>query len=225
MSDRDDLSGQNTTTLILIRHAETEGNVQQVWHGAMDAPLTEKGLIQAAAVAEGMAKLVEQYPVDVFYVSPLPRAQSTAEVIADTIGVQPEVEDGLREFDLGDWEGRSFSDLRESEDLWTRWEADPTFAPPQGESPLSFNRRVLGEAQSLVERHTGDTILAVSHGGFIGAFLATKLGEGPADWRRWDPHNCSINVLQTDDGENWRGVLVNDTSHLPEEALTETPTY
>ena len=50
----------------------------------------------------------------------------------------PQIEPDLREFDLGDWEGRSFRDLREQEDLWGHWERDPGFAPPNGESPRQF---------------------------------------------------------------------------------------
>jgi broad specificity phosphatase PhoE len=216
---------ESPTTLILVRHGETEGNVQQIWHGALDAPLTERGRLQVAATAERMAELSRRYPVDVFYVSPLPRAQSTAAAIARAIGMEPLVEPGLREFDLGDWEGRTFQDLRETENLWGRWAEDAAFAPPNGESPASFHRRVMQAMESLVARHPGQTVLAVSHGAVIGNALATLLGEGPHDWRRWDPPNCAISVLQWD-GSRWRPVMANDISHLPPEAVaTETPEY
>ncbi len=212
------------TTLILVRHGETEGNLRKVWHGAMDAPLTAKGRLQAKAAGNGMAELAKRFPIDVFYVSPLPRAQSTAAAIAESFDLTPIADDSLREFDLGDWEGRTFSDLRENENLWDHWDADPTFAPPNGESPASFNERVLAAIQMLVEKHPGQTLLVVSHGGLIGNLLATLLGEGPQDWRRWDPPNCSISVLQYVDG-TWQPVLVNDISHLPAEALAEAPEY
>jgi probable phosphoglycerate mutase len=200
--------------LMLVRHGETEGNVSQVWHGALDAPLTERGRQQVEATAARLCEIHRQQPVDVFYVSPLPRAQSTASAIAAAISVSPVVEEGLREFDLGDWEGRTFRDLRESEDLWSRWEADSTFAPPNGESPYSFNRRVVAAFSTLVARHPGGSVLAVTHGGVIASVLATFIGDGPDDWRRFDPHNCAISLLMWERGQ-WRGELVNDTSHLP----------
>ncbi|MCB0132640.1 MAG: histidine phosphatase family protein, partial [Caldilineaceae bacterium] len=95
------------TTLIIVRHAETEANVQQVWQGTLDAPLTRRGQKQVMATAQHMAHLVQESPVDRFYVSPLPRAQRTAAGIATAIGMTPLIEAGLREFDLGDWEGRT----------------------------------------------------------------------------------------------------------------------
>lgn len=216
------------TTLILVRHAETESNVNQVWHGRMDAPLTERGQKQVAATAKSIAGLNQRFPVDVLYVSPLPRAQTTAAAIADAIDKQPHVEEELREFDLGDWEGRTFQDLRDAENLWGRWAEDPTFAPPNGESPASFSQRVEQAMQSLVARHPGQTILVVSHGAVIGNALTRWFGESPQDWRRWDPPNCSISVLQSgeqSDEEAWQPILLNDVSHLPPQAQEEAPAY
>src|SRR5437773_1398142 len=106
------------TILILVRHGETEANVQQLWHGSLDAPLTERGRQQVLATAQQLKKLATRYPIDAFYVSPLPRAQSTADAIAQAIGKRLQVENDLREFDLGDWEGRSFLALKEQENLW-----------------------------------------------------------------------------------------------------------
>ncbi len=213
------------TRLVMIRHGETEGNVNQVWHGALDAPLTERGRAQVQATAERMRQLVEQMKVDAFYVSPLARAQSTAAAIGAAISASPVVEPGLREFDLGDWEGRSFEELRQVENLWGRWKADPRFAPPNGESPHSFNKRVVKTVNELAANHPSQTVLIVTHGGVICNVLATWLGDGPADWRRWEPHNCAISILERD-SERWAGVLINDASHLPAEAVVEeTPAW
>lgn len=202
------------TRLILVRHGETEANLNQVWHGALDAPLTPRGEEQVAATAACIAQLHGTQPIDVFYVSPLPRAQSTAAAIAQATGLSVQIEDGLREFGLGDWEGRSLRELRELENLWARWEADPSFAPPNGESPISFNRRAVKALIELVERHPGQTVLVVTHGGFISSVLATWLGGHPGVWRQYDPHNCAVSLLILD-GESWRGEMVNDISHLP----------
>jgi broad specificity phosphatase PhoE len=220
IDNKADAALEPSTTLILVRHGETEANVQQRWYGAMDAPLTERGRRQVAATAAAMVELNQDLPIDVFYVSPLPRARATAGAIADAIELQPQIDEGLREFDLGDWEGRTFEDLHASEDLWGHWDADPTFAPPNGESPASFSQRVERAVQSLVNRHPGQTILIVSHGGLIGNLLTRWLGDSPEDWRRWDPPNCSITILEkavTPSGAAWNPVLVNDVSHLPED--------
>lgn len=213
------------TTLILIRHGETEANVQQVWQGSLDAPLTLRGQQQVTATAAYMAVLSKQRPIDAFYVSPLPRARSTALAIATAIQRQPTVTAGLREFDLGDWEGRSFRDLKEKEQLWEHWRVDPTFAPPNGESPYTFNLRAVSVIRTLADTHADQTVLVVTHGGLICNVLATWLGDGPGDWRRWEPHNCAITILQVIHGQ-WQAQAVNEISHLPPETIVnDTPVY
>jgi probable phosphoglycerate mutase len=211
-------SSPHPTTLILVRHGETEGNVAQVWHGALDAPLTPRGEAQVAAVAQRIAAMHHAHPIELFYVSPLARARSTAAAISRATGLQPQVDEGLREFDLGDWEGRTFRDLKETENLWQRWDADPSFAPPNGESPRAFNRRAIDALQTLTTRHLGQTVLVVTHGGVIGTVLASWFGAGPDDWRSFDPHNCAVSVLEWDEG-GWRGQVLNDITHLPPEAV------
>lgn len=215
------------TTLILVRHAETEANVKAVWHGALDAPLTPRGRAQVAATAKRFATLVAEVGgIDAFYVSPLQRAQTTAAAIGRAIGMEPVTDDGLREFDLGDWEGRAMADLASAENLWGLWAVDPTFAPPNGESLASFGRRALEATRRLARAHAGETLLLVTHGGFICNVLAVWLGKGFDDWLNWDPHNCAITILRGSE-ETWTGVVVNDISHLPPEAikLDDTSAY
>ena len=214
-----------TTRVILVRHGETEANMLQVWHGSMDAPLTARGKQQVAATAQRFAACVERTPVDQIYVSPLQRAQSTAAAIGAAIDHKPVIEESLREFSIGDWEGRTFRDLIDNEQLWQHWASDPTFAPPNGESPRSFGERAVAALNALVARHPQQTIVAVTHGGVIGAVLDAWLGDNSGDWTQWEPHNCAVSLLEWE-GDRWQGVVVNDISHLPATALAvEPPTY
>ena len=208
------------TQLVLVRHAETEANSQQLWQGDFDAPLSPRGVVQVAATAKRIAQWHASRPFDVFYVSPLLRAQSTAAVIVQATQLPFTIEDGLREFSLGDWEGRTLRELREVEDLWGRWDADPTFAPPNGESPLRFNQRATQTLGALVARHVGRRLLVVTHGAFISSVLATWLGGDARNWRAYDAPNCGVSLL-TLDAEGWRGVLVNDIAHLPAAARAD----
>lgn len=208
------------TRLYLVRHAETEANLGAVWHGAFDAPLTPKGEQQVAATARAFAALAAEAPFDALYSSPLGRAQTTAAAIAHAIAQPPisaldllRVEQALTEFTIGDWEGRSFEDLRAVEGLWERWAVDAEFAPPNGESPASFNRRALGAMRALAAAHPGERVIVVTHGGFICNVLAVWLGSGPSDWRRFEADNCSISVLVGSD-DQWQAERVNDTRHL-----------
>lgn len=213
------------TRLILVRHGETEANLLQVWHGSMDAPLTERGQRQVAATAARFADCAQCGPIDRLYVSPLPRARSTAAAIGAAIGQELVINEELREFSIGDWEGRTYRDLIDNEQLWKHWAADPDFAPPNGESPNSFAARVVVALRDLAASHPRQTVVAVTHGGVIGVVLDQWLGSATGDWVSWDPHNCAISVLDQV-GDHWKGVLVNDISHLPADALAdEKPTY
>lgn len=213
------------THVVLVRHGETTANHEQRWYGALDAPLTERGKLQVAATGERFRRSQQYAPVDYIYVSPLPRARSTAAAIADALGIEPIIEDGLREFSIGDWEGRTFRDLIDREQLWQRWAQDPTFTPPNGESPVSFGRRVMATVQALAERHPNQRIVLVTHGGIISCLLDNWIGERTGDWVRWDPHNCAVTELVWD-GATWRGKTINDISHLPPEAVTDVlPAY
>ncbi len=215
------------TTLILVRHAETEANVNAVWHGSLDAPLTPRGRVQVAATGARFATLAPEVGgIDAFYVSPLRRAQTTAAAIAQAIGMESTIDDGLREFELGDWEGRSMADLAATENLWATWAVDANFAPPNGESPASFGQRAVEATRRLTALHAGETLLLVTHGGYICNVLAAWLGNGPAEWQLWEPHNCAIAILRGS-GETWTAVTVNDIAHLPPEAvqLHDTSAY
>jgi probable phosphoglycerate mutase len=212
-----------TTRLILIRHAETEANVaKKVWQGSSDTPLTMRGELQVAATAAHVATLHRRSAVDVCYGSPLPRARRTAEAIRRAIGLPVQVDPALRKFDLGDWEGRTFADLEETEHLSNRWAADPHFAPPGGKSSYGFQRRVVTVFERLAAVHRNQTVLVVTHGAVIRNLLALWIGNGPDDWRRWQACNCSITMLERS-GQTWRPILLNDTSHLPPQAVVTKP--
>ena len=179
-----------------------------------------------AATAQAFAQLAAEAPFSAVYSSPLGRARTTAGAIAQAIATRrtPEqllhIDPELTEFTIGDWEGRSFAELRTIERMWERWDADPTFAPPNGESPASFNRRTLTALRRISADHAGERMIVVTHGGFICNVLAVWLGNGPADWRRFEVHNCSITVLQGS-GESWQPLAVNDTRHLEPSLLVQ----
>ena len=202
------------TRLILIRHAETEGNLNGVWNGVTDAPLTARGQQQIAAVAQHMAGWVDANPIHHFYTSPMGRAQKTAAAIRHEINKIPLIHEELREFDLGDWEGRSMKELGEQEKLWEIWAANPHFAPPNGESPDGFSRRAVKIIGDLAHQHAGETVLAVTHGGIISCSVAYWIEGQLSEWEKWEPHNCSITILSCEE-KAWRLEAFSDVAHLP----------
>ena len=208
------------TKLLLLRHGETEGNVQQVWHGALDIPLTGRGQQQVAATVQWISDFHRQTPIDQVAVSPLPQALRTAEPIAHALNRPLQLCPGLRELDLGDWEGRTLRELYEVENLWGRWHQDPMFAPPRGESPATFQTRVLQTFHQLATQYSTQTVLAVTHGGVIATALLTWLQGNPDHWRQLEPHNCALTILEYT-AEQWQPLLVNSISHLPADAISQ----
>lgn len=87
--------------LYITRHGETKRNAEQRVLGRTDDPLSEKGLAQAAELAEKMKDI----EVDMIFVSPLSRARQTAQAVADVKGLIPIVDDRLIETNFGDFEG------------------------------------------------------------------------------------------------------------------------
>ncbi|MCB0092573.1 MAG: histidine phosphatase family protein [Caldilineaceae bacterium] len=210
------------TKIILVRHAETEGNFNGVWNGVTDAPLTERGQRQIEAVARHIAHLVQEQPIAHFYASPMGRTRKTAAAIGAAIGKEAIIHHELREFDLGDWEGRSMKELGEQEKLWEIWATDPHFAPPNGESPDGFSRRAVKIIGELAELHAGETVLAVTHGGIISCSVAYWIENQLSEWEKWEPHNCSITILERADTA-WRLASFSDVGHLPPELIVEKP--
>ncbi|MFD1933825.1 bifunctional RNase H/acid phosphatase [Nonomuraea mangrovi] len=162
------------TSLLLLRHGETPLSAERRFSGLGDAELTANGLAQASAAARRLA--APPYRIDVIVSSPLKRARQTAEMVARLVGVEVEIDEGLRETDFGVWEGRTFTEIqREWPDELAAWLADPTVAPPQGESFAEVARRVEATRDRLIERYEGKTVLAVSHVTPIKTFLRLAL--------------------------------------------------
>ncbi|NBE92961.1 bifunctional RNase H/acid phosphatase [Nonomuraea sp. KC401] len=150
------------TSLLLLRHGETELSLERRFSGRGDAELTPHGLAQASAAADRLSR--DPYRLDVIITSPLKRARQTAEVVAQRTGRAVEVEEDLREADFGEWEGHTFTEVQRR---WpaelAAWLADPEVAPPGGESFATAARRVQAAGERLIERYEGKTVLAVSH--------------------------------------------------------------
>jgi probable phosphoglycerate mutase len=159
------------TELIVIRHGETDWNVEGRFQGQLDVPLNARGLRQAARMAERLA--TER--VDVFYCSDLLRTRQTAEPAALQLELDAAPDAGLREQRFGVLEGMSFPEVQaQHPELLALWQRhDPDYALPGGESVRDFHARVVGAVQALASRHAGQTIAVVTHGGVLDMLYRT----------------------------------------------------
>jgi probable phosphoglycerate mutase len=158
--------------LYLVRHGETTYNAEGRIQGQSDAPLSELGHRQSAAVAEALAAL----PIEALYCSPLHRARQTAEPIAARLKLPVRDDRRLMELDAGQFTGRLRSELTDiyPEEL-ARWlSGDEDFAIPDGES-----RRQLADRGSAALRDIAAAgyrqVAVVTHGGLLSATLGSLL--------------------------------------------------
>jgi probable phosphoglycerate mutase len=149
-----------SSRLLLLRHGQTPLSIEKRYSGLGDPRLTPEGERQAAAAA----RRLRSYDIGAIVSSPLGRARQTAEAVAAEVGRQVQVEDGLREVDFGAWEGLSFAEVRKQwPDEMAAWLADPAVAPPDGESFLDAQRRIVAARERLLATYPEDTVLVVSH--------------------------------------------------------------
>lgn len=181
-----------STVLTLVRHGETRANLDGVWHGSTDTPLTERGHQQASRVAAYLGESATDAAA--IYSSPLQRALHTAEAIARSLSIEPITDEGLREFDLGRWEGRTYESLYKDEQLWDHMKRDPDFAPHGGESPRDVTTRFTDTLRTIAGGHPTGRVVVVAHGGALSMALAHLLD---GDYRQWERvmDNCAVSEL------------------------------
>lgn len=186
---------ESTTKLILVRHGESEGNRDRRFTPTPAVPLTVLGREQARRAASRIALGFRPYKV---LSSPYTRARQTAEIIAQELGVDLEIEEHFHEQKMGEMAGRPYDVVHD----------DPTFdrkrvwlwRPPGGESREEVRLRVGPVLDRLGAGHRGRELVIVSHGGVMSALWAHVTGS----WHGAHvPPNCGI-VLVEYNGQGYR---------------------
>ena len=176
-----------------------------------DAPLTDAGVRQAVSAAKRLASA----GIDAIVTSPLQRTVRTAEEVAAVTGVPVLTDEGFRETDFGAWDGLTFAEVRER---WpsevTTWLADPSVAPPGGESFAQVSERVTAALHRIMAERARQTVLIVSHVTPIKTLVAAALLAPPAALYRM--HLDVAALCEIDYYADGPAVLrsFNDTAHL-----------
>jgi probable phosphoglycerate mutase len=157
--------------LLIIRHGQSEWNLERRWQGWKDAPLTSLGVQQAR---ERAADLLESgFRPMVVHSSDLGRARQTASLIAEQLGAPVRTDEGFRERSGGEWEGHTVEELQARwPDQYAAWRAGDRFLPP-GSEP---DQHVLDRFDAALERSAaGVPGIVVTHGGAL-HLVATRAG-------------------------------------------------
>lgn len=202
------------TTLILIRHGATPANLQKpakLQGRGTNPELHEIGVRQAIATRDFLAIR----SIDWVYSSPLRRALQTAELIAEPHGLKPGLVPDLTECDVGQWEGKSWEEIKAAEpDNYARYHQDPsTFGYRGGENFAQVTDRATRAIDELLSRHEGANLVVVSHHIVNRTYLAGVLGLPPARARAVTLDNCGISIVVRDAGKT-KIATMNSTFHL-----------
>lgn len=205
-------------TVILVRHAESEGNISGVIQGWTDLRLTDEGVQQAGMVARRFAG----QPITAVYTSPLLRARETARPIAEALGRTLVEDEGLRERFYGQAQGLTWTQAAER---WPLGEAshhrDWAMVVPEVESLAALRRRSVAVVSRLLDEHSGDNAIVVSHGGTLVQIIAHLFGLPEDVWPRIRMSNTSVTVIEGDAAHPVVRTL-NDICHLEDRARAST---
>lgn len=162
------------TELWLVRHGQTDWNLEGRYQGQSDVPLNQTGRRQACLLCERLAGT----SFDAIYSSDLQRAAETARAAAQCLGLQVTLDPRLREINQGEWEGRLIADIRRRyADEFAFRKVDPlTARAPGGESVMEVAARLAAAADDIAAAHPGQRVLVVSHGLALATLFCQSCG-------------------------------------------------
>ncbi|GIV63495.1 MAG: phosphoglycerate mutase [Bellilinea sp.] len=191
------------TLILLIRHGENDVMHRRLAGRLAGVHLNENGRKQAQMLANAL----EHAPIEAVYSSPLDRALETAQPLAEGRGLTVSIRPALSEVDYGDWQGRTYKQLRRAK-LWKTVQEDPASVRfPNGETLSEVQQRVVEELEDLARQHTrpGEegkppppeaVIAAVAHGDIIRLALVHYLNMALNDFHRLTIFPASLSLIR-----------------------------
>jgi broad specificity phosphatase PhoE len=199
------------TTILLVRHGETDWNREKIFRGVYDVPLNDNGRHQAGLVAKALRSQV----IDAGYTSPLSRAVETASIALEPHNIRAKPHDGLIDFNYGDWTGKTEAEVaRHWSDDHAAWNTHPDEARiPGGDTLQDVFERSFAVMEQIALRHDGQTVALFAHRVVNKLLVLGALGLTLDRFPFILQGNCCINKFVRVEG----GYLIeylNDTSHI-----------
>ncbi|KAA0893414.1 alpha-ribazole phosphatase [Oryzomonas rubra] len=181
------------TRIYLIRHGQVEGHDQPRYNGQTDVGLTDVGLEQYHVLKERLAGK----PLSACYTSDLSRCAIGADIICGQFGIEPVKRPELRELNIGVWEGLTWKEIAQRWPM--EWQARlndlVNYRVPRGENLLDVEARVMPVIGEIVERHKGQEILVVGHGGVNRIVLLNAIGAPLAGMFNIEQNYGCLNII------------------------------
>ncbi len=165
------------TVLVLVRHGVTPTTGKELPEAGPGPSLTSTGREQAEQAGGHIrAWRPSLPPMQAVYASPMRRAQETAAVVAAALDLEVTEAAGLADCDTGEWAGGKLADLSRKAEWSTVVHHPSGFRFPGGETLAGMQARAVATVRGLLERHAGQTVVAVSHADPIKSVLADAMG-------------------------------------------------
>ena len=206
------------TTVLLIRHGETEWNKLGKFQGCTDIALAEEGIKQAE-----LLKIRLKGNFDYIYTSPLSRAFETANILASITDKEVIVAPEIREINFGEWEGLTIHEIAENYlEVFKAWRTDKTESYICGGDSSINNaaNRAKNCILDIVKKHKGKKIVIVAHGGIIKAGLIGLFGWDMTMYHKMALGNTCISKLTFAEDLMPALITLNDTNHLSSDVRT-----
>lgn len=197
--------------IILIRHGETNWNLEGRYQGQEDTELSPRGLAQAQLAAAALKDI----HIDACLASPLQRAYITCKACADLHGLPVTADARLTEINHGKWEGQLAGDIEAQYPAeFKAWHTAPhTVQMPGGENLEDVRQRARAAFDDYAKQYDGKTLLVAAHDAVNKAIICDLLGLGMDKFWQVKQDNACVNVIEYNEGV-WRLVLLNNTNHL-----------
>lgn len=194
--------------VFIVRHGETDYNVEHRWQGHLDVPLNENGHYQA----QSLAKYLKNETIDAIFASDLKRAYDTAQAIADIKQMTVNADARLREINLGVFQGLTNTQIHEAYPYEKmQWDTNNNFSPLDGESRNQVQERVYQAWQEITNHPKMKTVVLLSHGGTI-RMLLERVFPDRKDYIKLK--NTSISIIERNSDEAWYPSALNITPHI-----------
>jgi broad specificity phosphatase PhoE len=195
--------------IILVRHGETDKNINNSLHASNDPEaLNSTGIKQITVTANKLATL-SPYKI---YSSKERRALESSKIISDIIKIPVEEINGMQERNWGVFTGKPWGEVKKVLDPMSLDERF-NYVPQDGESWKTFETRLIEAIKKIFEESPNKTVVVVTHGGAIRALMPFLLNVPKEESFKYDPNNASLTIFDYD-GDKYTQVMINDTSHL-----------
>jgi probable phosphoglycerate mutase len=182
---------------LFLRHGQAKNNVERILAGRTKGfPLTELGIQQA----ENIGDFLKPFNISKIYCSPIERAEHTAKIVANKVGLGCDVDERLTEIDMGAFTGMHYEEMFEKYgNVFLKFYQGHSIIETNGiETFTNVKKRILDIVDHCSRKHNEETVLLVTHMDPIKSMISTILQPRPESLYEMIIRNASLTILKNE---------------------------